>query len=244
MPPLFSKEMIPNWLTLLNLFCGSLALVAVFQHHFGTAFLLLFIGGWADFFDGAVARALGVHSPIGKELDSLADMVSFGLVPGAMLYTLLDIGTGGAHDPATGINWVAAPAFVLTLFSCLRLAKFNVDTRQADDFIGLATPSCTIFMTGLTLMYRNDTFGLGEWLTKPLVIYPIVLIFSYLLISEIRMFSFKLKSKAWKGNEQRFSFVILSLVLLAFLKEAALPIAIIIYILMALLWPVPQIQKK
>lgn len=224
--------MLPNLLTLLNLFCGCTALVAIFEHHFGTAFILLFIGGWADFFDGAAARALKVNAPIGKELDSLADMVSFGLVPGAIIYNLIVIGK--SVEP-NNIYWAATPAFVLTLFSCLRLAKFNVDVRQADDFIGLATPSCTVFMIGLALIYRNDTFGLGHWVVQPTFLYSIIIIFSYLLISEIKMFSFKFKKRTWQGNEFRFAFIAISLLLLALLKEVAFPLSIIIYIIMSVI---------
>ncbi len=221
------KQSIPNFITLINLFCGCAALIAVVNHAFFTAFVLLFIGGWADFFDGMVARWLEVHSPLGKELDSLADMVSFGVVPGTIVYTLLSI-----YWDCTGqICWWALVGYSITIFSALRLAKFNIDTRQSDDFIGLATPSNTVFFTGLMLMYDNDTFGVADWIIHPFFLIPVTLFFSYLLVAEVRMFSFKFKKFQWKGNEIQFLFIFLSINLMILLREGSFSIIIVLYLI-------------
>ena len=226
------RNQIPNIITLLNLVCGSIAIIYVLEHDFQLAFLFIFIGGLADYFDGMIARWMGVHSPFGKELDSLADMVSFGVFPATILYVLLSTGEGAMLGT---IYLKALPAFILAAFAALRLAKFNIDTRQADDFIGMPTPACTIFMVGLMLVYAHDSFGLAHWVSSPYVLYPVIAIFSFLLVSEIPMFSFKFKSKQWKGNEHRIIFMLLGFALLVLLHELAFSVLILLYILYALL---------
>lgn len=233
------KKHIPNTITLINLFCGCCAIVCVLDNSFITAFWFLFAGGMMDYLDGAVARMLNVHSPLGKELDSMADMVSFGVAPGMILYMLLSIGwakeTGDFSEGHFdfGIYPWAFPAFILSACSGLRLAKFNLDTRQSENFIGLNTPACTIFITGLMLIYANNSFGLGDFVTQPYFLYAVIALFSYLLIAELPMFSFKFKNFTWKDNWLRFSFLILMLVLLVTLQEAAFSILILLYIIIA-----------
>lgn len=222
---------IPNILTVLNLLCGCMAIVSVLNNDFQLAFILIFIGGMADYFDGMVARLLGVHSPFGKELDSLADMVSFGVFPAMILYVLLSTNEGPMVGP---LHVLAVPAFLLGGFACVRLAKFNLDTRQADDFIGIPTPACTMFIVGLMLIYDHNSFGLANWITSPYILYPVIAVFSYLLISEIPMFSFKFKSKQWKGNEHRIIFMVLGIVLLIALREVAFSLLILMYVIYAL----------
>ncbi len=225
------RSNIPNILTVLNLLCGCMAIVCLINNDFQLAFVFIFIGGMADYFDGMVARMLNVHSPFGKELDSLADMVSFGVFPAMILYILLSKNGGPMIGP---LHLIGIPGFLLAGFACIRLAKFNLDTRQADDFIGMPTPSCTLFIVGLMLMYDHNSFGLAEWLTSPYFLYPVTAIFSYLLVSEIPMFSFKFKSKQWKGNEHRIVFMVLGIVLLIVLREVAFSLMILMYILYAL----------
>ncbi|MFK7809175.1 MAG: CDP-diacylglycerol--serine O-phosphatidyltransferase [Saprospiraceae bacterium] len=222
---------LPNILTVLNLLCGCMAIVCVLDNDFQLAFVLIFIGGMADYFDGMVARLLNVHSPFGKELDSLADMVSFGVFPAMILYVLLRTHGGPMIGP---LHLIGVPAFLLAGFACIRLAKFNLDTRQAYDFIGMPTPSCTLFIVGLMLIHHHDSFGLGQTITSPYILYPVIAIFSYLLVSEIRMFSFKFKSKKWKGNEDRIVFLILGVVLLIFLREVAFSLMILLYVIYAI----------
>lgn len=224
------KKWIPNALTLLNLFLGCCALVALFNQDYLLAIGFIAGGLVADFLDGAVARLLQVNSPLGKELDSFADMVTFGVVPGLILYILIAEGFSGG-DFSGQLQWSALPAFLLSAFSGLRLAKFNLDTRQSQTFLGLPTPSATIFVVGLLLIWHFNSFGLSTSIENPFLLYTVVLILCYLLICEIPMFSFKLKALGWKGNEVRFSFLAISLLLVFLLKEAAVSAIILIYLL-------------
>lgn len=233
------KAWIPNGITLLNLFCGVAAIVAILDQHFIPAFWFLFAAGLFDFADGLVARWLGVSSEHGKELDSLADMVSFGVVPGVIYYVFLAthpygtiVGSSANLPGAVPFQWAAAPALLVTLFSALRLAKFNLDSRQTDDFIGLATPSSTLYAVGLMLIHATDAFGWGQAVASPWVVYPSVLIMSALLVSEIPMFSFKLKGLRWAGNEIRWIFLLLAIGLLTVLQQAAFPFIVISYLLL------------
>ncbi len=224
------KKHIPNIITLINLLFGCFALVCIFYGRYNWVFIWLLLAGLADFADGLVARILNVHSPLGKELDSLADMVSFGVVPGAMYFAILG-GTNLEGDLTQ--NWIPFMGFVVTLLSCYRLAKFNLDTRQTEDFIGLATPSSTVFATGLYLMYYYNSFGWQNIISNPLFLIPVILIMSYLLISEFRMFSFKFKSFQWKGNEFKFGLIVVAVLQMIFLREAAFSFTVLTYIIFA-----------
>lgn len=223
------KNKIPHTITLLNLFCGCCALIAAIHQQYLMVFGFLFLSGLADYSDGLVARWLDVRSEMGKELDSLADMVSFGVVPGMILYRLLSIGLNiEVIDQA--LVPMATPAFLVSVFACYRLAKFNLDTRQTESFIGLNTPSSTMFVTGLMLIYHFDSFGLGEWVTNPIFLVVVIVVLSFLQVSELPMFSFKFKHMRWRGNEIRFTFLILVVVLLVVLQEAAFSMIILMYI--------------
>lgn len=223
------KKHLPNAITLLNLFFGCCALACIFYGQFTAAFWWIFAAVMADYADGMAARLLGVQSPLGKELDSLADMVSFGVVPGAIYYMLLAKHFYPAGAP--GLIYQATPGFLVAVFSGLRLAKFNLDTRQATGFIGLPTPSSTIFTAGLMLIYAYDSFGLQPLVSAPAFLYACVLAISYLLVSEVPMFSLKFKSFSWKGNEIRFIFGFVALVLLFLTREASLAIVILLYVI-------------
>ncbi len=220
---------LPNLLTLFNLFCGCCAIVSLKNGYYVDAVGWLIASGIADFLDGLLARAMGISGPMGKELDSLADMVSFGVAPGVIFHELLVMSFPDA--PVYGLNLYAAPAFILTCFACLRLAKFNLDTRQSDSFMGLNTPAMTIFTIGILLVFHWNTFGIGVHIIQPTILFSLIAILSYLLISEIPMFAFKVKNLGWKGNEIRFSFLALAILQLIFLREAGLCTAIITYIL-------------
>lgn len=233
------KAWIPNGITLLNLFCGGAAIINILDYQFLAAAGFLFAAVAFDFADGLVARALGVSSEHGKELDSLADMVSFGLVPGVIYYVLLFNGNHNLTSEVANLNseptplrwqWAAAPGLLVTLFSALRLAKFNLDERQTDDFIGLATPSSTAYATGLMLIYALDSFGWGAYVLSPWVLYPSIGLMCFLLVSELPMFSFKLKSRGWAGNEKRFIFAAVAVGLLVSLRLAALPFIVLTYL--------------
>ena len=245
------KSWVPNCITLLNLFCGCAAIINILDGQFIAAFWFLFAAGWFDFADGLVARWLGVSSEHGKELDSLADMVSFGAVPAVIYYTLLYIGFAGgpsevafgslapAAHPPVAWSWPAAPALLIALFSALRLAKFNLDTRQTENFLGVATPTSTLYATGLMLIYATNSFGWSEAVLNPWVLYASVLVFSYLLISDHPMFSFKIKGRRWAGNETRIIFAALAVALLLGLRTAAFPFIVGVYLIINLARP-PQ----
>ncbi len=227
------RKHIPNFVTMINLFCGCCALVCVFYDHFYWVFIFLVFSGIADYFDGMIARLLKVKSPLGKELDSLADVVSFGVVPGAIVYMLLTKSPIGIESDFP-VKWWALAGFLITIFSALRLAKFNLDERQTEDFIGLNTPACTMFIAGLMLIYEFDKGGMAEFIVQPVFLYGVVVLFSFLLVAELPMFSFKFKGMQWRGNENRIIFIIVALGLLVFLREAAFSLIIVLYVLYSL----------
>lgn len=226
------RKNIPNFITLINLYCGCAALACIFYEQFVLAFWLLLAGGIADFLDGMVARLLNVSSPMGKELDSLADMVSFGAVPGAIFYMLIQKSL--SPESAGSFSLIASSGFLVTIFACLRLAKFNIDTNQSKNFIGLPTPSCTIFSVGLMLVYDLNSFNLQSLILNPYFLFPSLLLISFIMLAKLEMFSFKFDSFKWEGNEIKFIFAALSILLIVFLRELAFSIIVLLYILIAL----------
>jgi len=211
-----------------------MAIVSMFVDRWDLVPMFWGISLLADGFDGMMARALKVSNPLGKELDSLADMVTFGVLPGVILYHLLAKMTGGGVMPEKDFVLLALPGFLITLFSAIRLAKFNIDERQTDDFIGLATPACTGYVVGLLALHIYDWFGMGSFVLNPYVLYGSAVLFSYLLISEIPMFGFKLKAFKWKGNEFQFIYLGIALILLPIFRTGALSIGVLIYLGMAI----------
>jgi CDP-diacylglycerol--serine O-phosphatidyltransferase len=223
------KKHIPNSITLLNLVFGCCALISILHGQYVAGFGFIVAAVAADYADGLVARLLGVHSELGKELDSIADTVSFGVVPGAIYYQLLLV---ALDKEGTGaLVYAAAPGFLLSAFSGFRLAKFNLDTRQTDGFIGLPTPSSTMFATGLMLIYALDSYGMGHWVvSSPMALYALVVLQSYLLVSEIPMFALKFKSFTWAGNEIKFIFAAIALLLLLLTREVAFSVVVVLYV--------------
>ncbi len=222
---------IPNTITSLNLFSGCLAIMQAYEHNFKAAALFIIIGAIFDFFDGMSARALKAYSPLGKELDSLADCVTFGVAPSMMIYALLNemiapMGEGGIY------SYLPYIAFLIAIFSALRLAKFNIDTRQTTSFIGLPTPGNALFWIGICLGINENKDIL---LNNPWIIIGLVFIFAYLLIAEIPMFSFKFTSFSWRSNQLRYLFLILSLPILVYLEITGLSAVIGLYILLSVL---------
>ena len=219
---------IPNALTLLNVFCGSCALVSILNGRYTEGVTFLVVCLIADFLDGFAARLLNVKSEMGKELDSLADMVSFGVVPAAILYKLLTTATIFSFMQA---SYYPLLAFFITAFSCYRLAKFNLDTRQTTDFIGLNTPTNTLFFVGLLFIKINNIEGLDDLTSNATFLYALIPISSFLLISEIPMFSLKIKGLKWAGNEARFIFGSVAVLLLLLMQEAAIALLVVLYVL-------------
>ena len=220
------KKHIPNTLTCLNLISGCIATYWAFQGDFAIALLFIIIGAVFDFFDGMVARLLHVSSPIGKELDSLADDITFGFAPSAVVYEYL--------RPETEL--LPFVVFVMAAFSALRLAKFNLDERQAMGFIGLPTPANALFWGSLIV-------GAGDWMKSApfigpnlsLVILAGVFISCWLLVAEIPMFALKFKTWNWKGNEVKYIFLLTSIPLLLFLGTGGLAAVIAWYVILSVI---------
>ena len=233
----FSLLSIPNILTLINLFAGCVAVVFIFNFHIELVPYCIAVSLVADFLDGFAARLFKTSSDIGKQLDSLADVVSFGLVPGLVLFQMLfqNYSTGSEFYSTAKVYLYSSPAFLIPLFAALRLAKFNVDSRQTNGFLGLATPAATIFIIGLLLILNNNSFGLGYLVFNKMVIYGVILSISALMVSEIPMFAFKFKSFGLKENGIVYLFIILSAVLLVTLKFAAVSLIIVLYIVVSII---------
>ncbi len=225
------RKHIPNVITLLNLLLGSVALVALFAERHQIAVLLFFGAGLMDFGDGLAARLLKAKSPIGKELDSLADMLSFGLLPSVALYLLLQAGLG-ADDP---LDWRSLPAFLLAASAALRLARFNLDERQTQDFIGLPTPASALFFMGLLLVWSRNSMGLGAFVLQPLLLYTCLSVFALLQLAPLPLFSMKFQGTGWNGNAFRYIFALTSLGLLLWLGAVAVPLSILWYLALGLI---------
>lgn len=234
---------IPNTITCLNLFSGCTAsLFAIEGHLIGASYLIL-LAALFDFCDGLAARVLKTYSPMGKELDSLADMVSFGFAPGviALAYLKLSIlGSTSAYFNPFDLEFsqlaILLSAFIIPVFSALRLAKFNIDTRQTSSFIGVPTPANAMFWASLPLvLFYGDYPVIEGWLSNPFTIIAAILITSYLLVAEIPMFALKVKTLAWKENQLRYLFLITLLILAVLLKWLIIPLILFVYIIFSLI---------
>ena len=226
------KKHLPNFITLINLFCGINAIILWLQNDQKLALTFIIVAALADFLDGFVARLLRVSSEIGKQLDSLCDLVSFGVFPSIVIYKYLV----ELHPTTNPINLLAVPAFLIALGAAYRLAKFNVDTRQSVDFIGLNTPSMTIFVLGLHFIIKENTFGLANYVNHEVTLYIICVLLLLLMNSEINLFGLKLKSFTIKGNELKLAMLIISIALITSLGFQALSFLILIYIILSLLF--------
>jgi CDP-diacylglycerol--serine O-phosphatidyltransferase len=226
------KKEIPNLLTLGNLLAGCIGLWFVMQGDLVSASYCMFISLVCDFFDGFLARALQAYSDLGKELDSLADMVSFGVLPAFILFSLVELSCGS--QCTVGILGFYKPflVFALALMSAYRLAKFNIDTRQSDQFIGVPTPANGLFIASLPLIIHFQPEYTAYILSfKGLLIYSVVM--SYLLVCELPLLAFKFKTWDWKSNQVKFIFLIFCIAALVMLKFAAIPVLVIAYILLS-----------
>jgi len=242
------KKHIPNAITCCNLLCGCLAIVQAFEGNLVYASYLVGMGAIFDFFDGFAARMLKVTSPIGKDLDSLTDMVTFGIVPGVVMFRLINFTSyytivdghatllsswevNGKTDSLASLV-IMYSAFIITVFSAIRLAKFNNDTRQTDSFIGVPTPAVAIFICSIPLIMEYSNIGIN---LNPYLLIVISIVFSLLLVSEIPLFALKFKHFKWKDNEIRFVFLGLSIIMLIALQFIGIPLIIILYILMSVI---------
>ncbi|PKK35299.1 CDP-diacylglycerol--serine O-phosphatidyltransferase [Siphonobacter sp. SORGH_AS_0500] len=219
---------LPNAMTCGNLLCGCVGIVAAFNNDLLLCSYLIVIAGILDFFDGFVARLVKAQSAIGKELDSLADMVTFGVLPSIIIYHLIL-----ESVPDLVSTWKCYFAFVIAVFSALRLAKFNIDERQTSGFIGLPTPANAFLIASIPVILRQHE----EW--GPIILnanYLIAFSFimSFLLVMEVPLFALKFKGFGWKGNEIKFIFLLVSALLLILLNFTSVPLIIALYILLSL----------
>ncbi|MCE7069935.1 CDP-diacylglycerol--serine O-phosphatidyltransferase [Dyadobacter sp. CY327] len=222
------RRNIPNALTCANLLCGCIGVVEAFHNNLVISCILIGAALIFDFFDGFLARLLKVSSAIGKDLDSLADMVTFGLLPAIIVYQLLM----QSIPDLLGI-WKAYPAFIIAIFSALRLAKFNNDPRQSDSFIGLPTPANAMLIASLpVILLTEDPFWKDIIVnTTNLLILSVVM--SFMLVMEMPLIALKFKHFGWQGNEFRFLLIASTVILILTLKILAVPAIIILYILLS-----------
>lgn len=227
------KQHIPNAITCGNLFSGCLSILFIACNMPVKAALMIFVAGLFDFFDGFAARLLKAHSPIGADLDSLADVVSSGVAPGFIMYWLMVRAADLPEVVWLGLSVLPCLAFLLPVFSAIRLAKFNVDDTQKTSFRGLPAPGMAIFIASLPLALSQMghlTDGvLGYWACL-----GITLIFSFMMVSRLRFFSFKMKSAKWKGNEVRWIFLIVAVAAVAVFRLVALPFVMVFYVLLSI----------
>ncbi len=238
------KKHIPNALTLLNLACGLLAIIAIFRDLEDEAFWFVCLGIFFDFWDGYLARKFNVSGELGVQLDSLADMVTSGVVPGLMMFKLFEniqikyeFSPYFLTESTRYMGFVPYLGFLITIASCYRLAKFNIDTRQTDSFIGLPTPANTLLIMSLPMIrfsYEDELFGM--LIKNPFFLLIITLLSSFLLNSKISLFSLKIKEFTWKKYKLQILFLIFSLFIFLILGFLAIPIIIISYVLASLIF--------
>jgi len=236
------KYYIPNALTVLNLVSGLVSITLIFRGNFLMASVFIFVAALFDFLDGIAARILDARSEMGKQLDSLADVVSFGVAPGIMIFEILSVHCVGSGNILERFHITPYLALLIPVCSAIRLAKFNLDLRQENNFIGLPTPANAIFFASIPLIvfFQPNFFSLirinflADFFYNPRVLTILAVFFSYLLISDFKIFSMKFKDLKWKGNQVRYIFLVISLLLLIFFSMSAIPLIIFVYLLLSL----------
>ncbi|MDG1226498.1 MAG: CDP-alcohol phosphatidyltransferase family protein [Polaribacter sp.] len=232
------KKHIPNLITLGNLFCGTIATIYAVQADFVFAGLFVILGIVFDFFDGFAARLFNVSGELGKQLDSLADMVTSGVVPGIIMLKLIELNTMNVSNSFFGnsILGISLVGLVLTLGACYRLATFNIDTRQSDSFIGLPTPAMSLFVISLPLIqeYSNIEFALNL-ITNNYFLIIITILLTYLMNAQLPLFSLKFKDYSVKNNLIKYVFLIASLLMIIFLQYISIPLIIIVYVALSVI---------
>lgn len=243
------KRHIPNFITLLNLFCGCLAVIFAVKNQLEIAAFFVFLGIFFDFFDGLAARLLNVQSELGLQLDSLADLVTSGLVPGIVMYQLLNRSLEIHEKVYDGHSWsdswhwfqnevhiLPMVGLLITLASAYRLAKFNIDENQTSSFIGLPTPANTLLIISfpLILAYQGSEF-INTLLLNTWFLMAVTVLSCYLLNAKIPLFALKFKDWSFANNSMKYIFLLLCIALLAFLHFIAIPIIILLYVLLSIL---------
>lgn len=220
------RKHIPNAITCLNLFSGCVGITFAFNNNLVYAGYAIIVAALFDFADGLIARALSVYSPLGKELDSLADVTSFGILPSVIVYQLF------LSAPQLGnvSNYLNYSAFLITVFSALRLAKFNIDIRQVDHFIGLPTPAGALLIASLPMILSRANNFWSNYILNPYFLFIFSLGLGFLLVMEVPLISLKFKSYAFRENLFRYILLITAALLILLFNFAAVPIIIFIYI--------------
>lgn len=241
------KKQIPNIITSFNLLCGSLSIYFLYNSpSLVLPSILILLGGVFDLFDGMVARMLGVGSEMGKQLDSLADMISFGLAPSLIAISI--IAPGNLYEnPSIGFPFLFIP-LLMAIMSGFRLAKFNIDDRQTTEFLGVPTPANAMIWAGIPIIHYLETSSLSLWgfggflptmihsfLINPKTIIVLSIILSILLIVELPLLSLKFRNMSWKENKSRYVFIIISLFLIFALNFYAIPLMVLVYIILSLI---------
>ena len=222
---------VPNTITAMNLLSGVIATILAARGEVNLAALLILAASVFDFFDGMAARLLHSYSEIGKQLDSLADAVSFGVAPASIMISL-----AGGVDSSINIYIVYAVILMIPVAGTFRLAKFNIDTRQSESFLGLPIPANAMFFASLALVAGyGECQGVNLFISNHVFLIFSSLIFSWLMISEIPMFSLKVKHLKWEGNQLRILFIAMCIVLVIAFRIYALPLIIIVYILISII---------
>lgn len=235
------KQYLPNTLTLLNLLCGVIAVLFAAINQLELAAYFVFGGIFFDYFDGFTARLLKVQGELGKQLDSLADVITSGVVPGIVMFQLIRQSLGQWTEPiwftsVDKLNWLPFLGLIIPIASAYRLANFNIDTRQSSSFIGLPTPALSIFVLSLPLIMGQESAPLIDSMFKnPVTLILITLIGSYLLNAELPMFALKFKTYQLKENLTKYIFLILSLLLLVGFHYTAIPLILILYIALSII---------
>ena len=247
-------KQIPNIFTLLNLICGCLAIVftlqvgqgivvinegmntydPVFPEKMAWGALFLFLAAIIDFLDGFLARALKANSEMGKQLDSLSDVVSFGVAPGLILYQLLRI-SWAQYENGLNVSFLALlPAFIFPAAAAWRLAKFNISTDQGDSFRGVPTPAAGLVVASLPLVIWYEYFGIQRFFINSWFLYALIFLLSFLMVSNLRLMALKFREFSFAGNSLKYVLLLLSLVSIIFLKWLAAPVIFFLYILLSL----------
>tara|TARA_R110002073_G_scaffold128999_1_gene274997 strand:+ start:50583 stop:51314 length:732 start_codon:yes stop_codon:yes gene_type:complete len=239
------KKHIPNLFTLGNLLCGTLATIAAVNGIYSAVWVLVVVGIFFDFLDGFLARILNVQGELGKQLDSLADMVTSGVVPGILMYKFYEEVIYLNDDPSDVVILLAFLSFILTLSAGYRLAKFNIDSRQSDSFIGLPTPAMSLFVVSLPLIHiHTDIEFVKEIVSNHSFLTVVTLVLCYLMNAELPLFSLKFKSFGIKENAIKYLLIVVSGTLLITVQYVAVPIIIILYIILSIIKNVMREGKK
>lgn len=221
------QQYLPNFLTLLNLISGSVGTILALKGYLTYAAFCIWLGAFFDFFDGLVARLLKAYSPLGQQLDSLADLVTFGCLPASIIYELLSAQTASCYLPFM--------ALFITCCAALRLARFNIDTKQNHEFTGLPVPAHGLFISTLPWIITADEYAwLTSFLTQPHTLIGLVILTSYLLIAPIQLMAFKFATYAWYPNRYKYGFLLTATLLVLLLRAEGLALSIVLYVLVSI----------